>query len=166
MRAGDFKPYCRMRRGLTLPPISLRPTRHKVRGRLGLKLHPHSVDTQTVISAAAWAPAWRIIWPMDNVSASVRSRTMAAVLCAGNRSTEWALRARLVRGGFRGWRLNAKDVLGRPDFVFDDERLAVFVDGCFWHGCPSCHRCPSSNRDYWIRKVGRNKSRDNALGKS
>jgi len=85
---------------------------------------------------------------------------MATVRSAGNRSTERALRARLVREGVRGWRLNARDVLGCPDFVFDEKRLAVFVDGCFWHGCPSCHRIPSSNREYWIQKVGRNKSRD------
>src|SRR5882672_8682048 len=97
---------------------------------------------------------------MDNVSPHVRSRTMAAVRSSRNRSTEWVLRARLVRAGFRGWRLNAKDVLGCPDFVFDEERLAVFVDGCFWHGCPSCHRPPSSNQEYWTQKVGRNKKRD------
>jgi len=97
---------------------------------------------------------------MDNVSASVRSRTMAAVRSTGNRSTEWVLRARLIRGGFSGWRLNAKDVLGCPDFVFDEERLAVFVDGCFWHACPSCHRPPSSNRQYWVPKIERNRKRD------
>ena len=39
-------------------------------------------------------------------------------------------------------------------------RLAVFVDGCFWHGCPSCHRPPSSNQEYWTKKVARNRRRD------
>ena len=97
---------------------------------------------------------------MDNVSASVRSRTMAAVRSTGNRSTEWVLRARLIRSGLCGWRLNAKDVPGCPDFVFDRKRLTVFVDGCFWHGCPSCHRPPGSNRQYWIPKIERNKRRD------
>jgi DNA mismatch endonuclease (patch repair protein) len=97
---------------------------------------------------------------MDNVSAQVRSRTMAAVKSTGNRSTERVLRARLVRSGLRGWRMHARDVPGCPDFVFDAPRLAVFVDGCFWHGCPHCHRPPSSNQDYWTRKVARNQSRD------
>src|SRR3954451_16149868 len=97
---------------------------------------------------------------MDNVSRHVRSRTMAAVKSTGNRSTERVLRAHLVRGGFRGWRLHAKDIAGCPDFVFDEWRMAVFVVGCFWHGCPSCHRPPSSNQEYWTRKVARNVARD------
>jgi DNA mismatch endonuclease (patch repair protein) len=97
---------------------------------------------------------------MDNVSRLVRSRTMAAVKSTGNRSTERVLRARLVRSGIRGWRMHAKDVAGCPDFVFDAARIAVFVDGCFWHGCPSCRRAPSSNQEYWTKKVERNKSRD------
>ena len=97
---------------------------------------------------------------MDNVSAVVRSRTMAAVKSTGNRSTERVLRARLVRSGLRGWRMHAKDAAGCPDFVFDAARVAVFVDGCFWHGCPTCHRPPSSNREYWTNKVARNRTRD------
>lgn len=97
---------------------------------------------------------------MDNVSAAVRSRTMAAVKSTGNRSTERVLRARLVRSGCRGWRMHARDLVGCPDFVFDEARVAVFVDGCFWHGCPSCHRPPSSNQEYWTRKVARNVARD------
>ncbi len=90
---------------------------------------------------------------------------MAAVRSTGNRSTEWVLRAHLMRGGFRGWRMNAKDVVGHPDFVFDEKRLAVFVDGCFWHGCPACHRPPSSNQEYWTQKVGRNKKRDRRVSR-
>jgi DNA mismatch endonuclease (patch repair protein) len=97
---------------------------------------------------------------MDNVAPAVRSRTMAAVRSAGNRSTERILRAHLVQRGLRGWRLNARDLPGCPDFVFDRARLAVFVDGCFWHGCPRCHRAPGSNRDYWTQKVDRNRKRD------
>jgi len=97
---------------------------------------------------------------MDNVSRAVRSRTMSAVKSRGNRSTEVVLRARLVRAAVRGWRLHARDVPGCPDFVFDERRVAVFVDGCFWHGCPSCHRPPSSNQEYWTAKVTRNCARD------
>jgi DNA mismatch endonuclease (patch repair protein) len=97
---------------------------------------------------------------MDNVSRAVRSRTMAAVKSTGNRSTERVLRAKLVRGAVRGWRMHAKDVAGCPDFVFEARRVAVFVDGCFWHGCPACHRPPSSNQEYWTKKVARNMERD------
>ena len=56
--------------------------------------------------------------------------------------------------------MHARDVAGCPDFVFDAPRVAVFVDGCFWHGCPTCHRPPSSNQEYWTKKVARNKTRD------
>jgi DNA mismatch endonuclease (patch repair protein) len=49
---------------------------------------------------------------------------------------------------------------GRPDFVFRRQHVCVFVDGCFWHGCPRCYRRPSSNRKYWDEKVKRNRARD------
>jgi DNA mismatch endonuclease (patch repair protein) len=97
---------------------------------------------------------------MDNVSPEVRSRTMAAVHSSGTRSTERALRARLAQAAFRGWRTNAKDLRGCPDFVFDQQRVVVFVDGCFWHGCPVCCRMPGSNKAYWNSKVARNQARD------
>ena len=99
---------------------------------------------------------------MDNVSRHVRSRTMAAVKSTGNRSTERVLRAHLVRGGFRGWRLHAKEITGCPDFVFDEQRVAVFVDGCFWHrhaGCKFSYT-PKSRVDFWLPKFERNVARD------
>lgn len=89
-----------------------------------------------------------------------RSRNMAAIRSRGNRSTEQALRYRLVRAGIRGWHMLDPQVLGRPDFVFELERLAVFVDGCYWHGCPKCYRAPASNQEYWTAKIVRNKRRD------
>jgi DNA mismatch endonuclease (patch repair protein) len=103
---------------------------------------------------------------MDNVAPAVRSRTMAAVRSSGNRSTERILRARLAQRGVRGWRLNAQDVAGCPDFVFDRARVAVFLDGCFWHGCPACHRPPSSNQEYWTKKIARNRKRDRRVTRS
>jgi len=51
-------------------------------------------------------------------------------------------------------------VHGHPDFVFRRERVAVFVDGCFWHGCPKCYRRPKSNRKFWDAKAARNRARD------
>ncbi len=48
----------------------------------------------------------------------------------------------------------------RPDVVFTRLRLAVFVDGCYWHGCPEHCRIPTANRDYWTAKIERNRARD------
>jgi DNA mismatch endonuclease (patch repair protein) len=85
---------------------------------------------------------------------------MAQVRSQRNRSTEWRLRACLIRASIRGWKLNPADLLGKPDFVFREQRLLLFVDGCYWHGCPNCYRRPSSNTAYWDAKVIRNRSRD------
>lgn len=52
---------------------------------------------------------------------------------------------------------------GRPDLVFVSKRVAVFVDGCFWHRCPQHFRMPRSNRGYWEKKIARNESRDAAV---
>lgn len=56
--------------------------------------------------------------------------------------------------------MQPKDVDGRPDFVFDCAGLAVFVDGCYWHGCPRCYRAPEQNSLYWQAKIARNHKRD------
>jgi DNA mismatch endonuclease, patch repair protein len=72
----------------------------------------------------------------------------------------WKLRAVFIRAGLKGWRVTTSGLPGNPDFVFTRKKLAVFVDGCFWHGCPKCYRRPTSNRKYWDGKVARNKSHD------
>ena len=102
----------------------------------------------------------------DRVDRATRSRIMGAVRASGNRSTETALRMRLVRAGLSGWRLNAADLIGRCDFAFDNERLAIFVDGCQWHGCPSCYRPPKSNAAYWREKLQRNRRRDRQVNRT
>jgi len=56
--------------------------------------------------------------------------------------------------------MNPSDIPGKPDFAFRREHLLVFVDGCYWHGCPKCYRRPSSNTSYWDAKVARNRARD------
>jgi DNA mismatch endonuclease, patch repair protein len=100
---------------------------------------------------------------MDWLTPEQRSRNMAAIRSRGNKSTERALRYRLMRAGIRGWRLYPGDVPGKPDFVFDEAGLVVFVDGCYWHGCPRCYRAPTSNESYWSQKLARNKNRDRTV---
>lgn len=91
---------------------------------------------------------------------SARSRQMGRVRATGNRSTEWQVRAGLIRAGIRGWKMHPQDVIGRPDFWFPDARLALFVDGCFWHGCRRCGHYPKSNSSFWRAKLDGNRNRD------
>jgi DNA mismatch endonuclease (patch repair protein) len=88
-----------------------------------------------------------------------RSEVMARIRGRGNRETELALRSLLRANGITGWRRHYA-ILGRPDFAFPRERVAVFVDGCFWHRCPACSNLPASNREFWERKLSANVERD------
>lgn len=81
---------------------------------------------------------------------------MRAVKGRGTRLEKrlWAMLAGLR---LKGWKKNADDVVGKPDVVFLNQRIAIFIDGCFWHGCPHCKRkLPATNREYWERKIKRN----------
>lgn len=105
----------------------------------------------------------------DRLTVSARSALMAKVRGRGNATTEGAL-ARVFRAeGYAGWRrqvaLHGRRRDGakwrvRPDFVFRARRLAVFVDGCFWHGCPRHGTRPQGNRGFWLRKFRLNRARD------
>jgi DNA mismatch endonuclease, patch repair protein len=89
---------------------------------------------------------------------------MARVRGCGNERTERALLSVLRRHKIGGWRRN-QPVFGKPDFVFRRERLAVFVDGCFWHGCPRHATTPATNRAFWQQKLSRNKARDRLVNR-
>lgn len=106
-----------------------------------------------------------MVWrnAVDTIDKETRSRVMARVRSHGNKTTERKLRMMLVRAHFVGWRVLPQHLPGNPDFTFPDASLAIFVDGCFWHGCPTCYRRPSSNRKYWDAKVERNRARDKRL---
>jgi DNA mismatch endonuclease, patch repair protein len=95
----------------------------------------------------------------DIWSKQKRSAVMALVRSHGNKATELRLIALFRAAGIRGWRRHYP-LPGRPDFVFRAQRVAVFIDGCFWHGCARCYRRPASNRAYWDAKVERNRARD------
>jgi DNA mismatch endonuclease (patch repair protein) len=76
----------------------------------------------------------------------------------------WGVGASLGGAGSGGGRRRQR-VPGRPDFVFWRERVAVFVDGCFWHGCPRHCRVPEGRREYWEPKIRRNRRRDRAVAR-
>ncbi|TAL92106.1 MAG: DNA mismatch endonuclease Vsr [Paraburkholderia sp.] len=88
-----------------------------------------------------------------------RSRIMSAVRSRRNRSTELRLESILRAHRLFGWRRHLP-LSGCPDFTFRVQRLVIFVDGCFWHGCPICYRSPRTNQDFWARKVSINRARD------
>lgn len=96
---------------------------------------------------------------MDIFDKEKRSEVMSSIKSKGNMSTELALISLFRKFGVIGWRRNSS-ILGHPDFVFRGLKIAVFVDGCFWHGCPICNRSPKTNKAYWKTKITRNKKRD------
>lgn len=71
----------------------------------------------------------------------------------------------LVRAGISGWELHPKTIRGRPDFYFPQEHLAVFVDGCFWHGCAKCGHTPLTRSEFWAAKFERNRRRDKSTSR-
>ena len=95
----------------------------------------------------------------DVFTKAKRSEVMSRIRSRGNRATELRLIALMREHGITGWRHNAP-LFGKPDFVFRAAKLAVFVDGCFWHGCPRHYRAPTTSGKFWKEKVERNRRRD------
>ena len=100
----------------------------------------------------------------DMFSRQQRSEIMSKVRSSGNQATELRLIRIFREYKIRGWR-RRKLVFGKPDFIFPSARVAVFVDGCFWHGCPTHGSIPASNRSFWLRKIKRNCERDRAVNR-
>jgi DNA mismatch endonuclease (patch repair protein) len=100
----------------------------------------------------------------DTFSKKQRSEIMKAVKSKGNKSTEIKLIEIFKSCHATGWRRNS-NLIGHPDFIFPKSHIAIFADGCFWHG----HNCrnvnPSDNAEYWQNKIKRNKARDRAITK-
>ncbi len=101
----------------------------------------------------------------ENVPA-MRSRTMGAIRGKNTKTTEVALRMILVRAQVRGWTLHARHLPGKPDVFFRRQKVAVFVDGCFWHGCPRCGHVPKTRSAFWRAKLERNRKRDHRVTKA
>jgi DNA mismatch endonuclease (patch repair protein) len=95
----------------------------------------------------------------DSVDKATRSRIMASIKSKGNRSTEIKMARLLRRNRLSGWRRHYT-IVGKPDFAWTREKVALFVDGCFWHGCPYCYRPSKSHKAFWEGKVKYNKTHD------
>jgi DNA mismatch endonuclease (patch repair protein) len=95
----------------------------------------------------------------DVFTKAKRSDVMSRIRGHGNKDTELALMRLFRTYGITGWRRKYA-VFGKPDFVFPKLRLAVFVDGCFWHACPRHFRDPKNNAEFWQRKFDANILRD------
>jgi DNA mismatch endonuclease (patch repair protein) len=101
----------------------------------------------------------------DTFSKRKRSSIMAAVRSNGNKETELKLAALFRKHRVVNWRRHQPGVRGRPDFIFRKQRVAIFVDGCFWHGCRKHCRMPKANREYWMVKIAQNRARDRLIGR-
>ncbi|PIV19923.1 MAG: very short patch repair endonuclease [Deltaproteobacteria bacterium CG_4_8_14_3_um_filter_45_9] len=102
---------------------------------------------------------------VDTFSKTERSKIMASVKSKNNKSTELRFLSILKEKDITGWRRNYP-ATGRPDFVFPRLKIAVFIDGRFWHSCPKHCRLPASNKDYWNTKIERNRIRDKKTSKA
>jgi DNA mismatch endonuclease, patch repair protein len=95
---------------------------------------------------------------MDFMTKKQRSQLMSKIR-GKNTQPELVFRRFIWSKGVRGYRLHKK-LPGRPDLYFGPKKVAVFIDGCFWHKCPECYRAPKSNKKFWNAKIKRNIARD------
>lgn len=98
----------------------------------------------------------------DIFNKAKRSEIMKKVRSKNNKSTELKLIQIFKENNIHGWRRNYK-VKGHPDFVFLNKKIAVFVDGCFWHGHDCRNTKPKDNQEYWDKKRERNMKHDKEI---
>lgn len=101
---------------------------------------------------------------MADVLTSAQRRYCISRIHGSNTKPEIALRSALWSLGFR-YRVTNK-MPGKPDILFTKARIAIFVDGCFWHACPRHFTMPKSNKQFWKLKITRNKERDGEVNKA
>lgn len=100
----------------------------------------------------------------DTFSIVERSAVMKKVKSSGNKSTERKMLEIFKLKSIKGWRRNYP-VIGKPDFVFLAKKIAIFTDGCFWHGHHCRNITPKQNQAYWDKKRFRNNQRDKFITK-
>jgi DNA mismatch endonuclease (patch repair protein) len=93
----------------------------------------------------------------DTVSKETRSRIMSSIR-SKDTNPEKKIRRMLWASGKR-FRIHDKSVFGTPDVSNKGRGIAVFIDGCFWHGCDRCYRQPKTNSEFWKNKIARNRKR-------
>ena len=98
----------------------------------------------------------------DVFTKAKRSVVMSRIRGTGNRDTELRLIQIFRKHHISGWRRRFK-LTGKPDFVFPKHKLAVFVDGCFWHGCAKHATQPKNNAAFWRKKLAANRARDHLV---
>jgi DNA mismatch endonuclease (patch repair protein) len=101
----------------------------------------------------------------DVFTKAKRSEVMSRIRGRGNKETEIALAKLFRTHGITGWRRH-QPLFGKPDFSFRKDRVVIFVDGCFWHGCPLHSNMPFNNRLFWEKKLTANKLRDRLVTKA
>lgn len=94
----------------------------------------------------------------DVLTKKQRSYCMSRIRNRGTQP-ELLLRKALSKAGIKGYRLNYR-LTGKPDIVFPKIKIAIFIDGCFWHKCPACFIKPGTNRGFWNKKIASNLKRD------
>ena len=102
---------------------------------------------------------------VDTLSERERSELMSKVKGKGNKSTELLAERILLANGYTDWVKHPKEIPGRPDFYFPTLRLALFIDGCFWHACPKCGRIPKTRSEWWQDKIEGNRRRDSSVNR-
>ena len=102
---------------------------------------------------------------VDVYSKEKRSWLMGRVRSTGNKSTEGKLIELFKRNRLTGWR-RRYPIFGKPDVTFPNSKVAIFVDGCFWHNCPKHGQIPENNREFWIEKINTTKKRDRLVNRT
>lgn len=100
---------------------------------------------------------------MDNLTKKQRSYCMSHIKSTGT-TPEVMFRKYLWHNGLKNYRIKNK-LIGKPDVYFKKQKIAVFIDGCFWHGCPKCFIAPKSNSLFWKNKIDKNVKRDKQINK-
>jgi len=101
---------------------------------------------------------------MDTHTSSQRSYNMSKIKRVGT-GPEKIFTKMVYESGLRGYRKDYR-IYGRPDLYFLKSKVAVFIDGCFWHKCKKCYIKPKSNLDYWTKKINNNVKRDKLVNKT
>jgi len=95
---------------------------------------------------------------MTDVLTQAQRKYNMSRIRAKNTGPEVRLRKMLFAAGVRGYRIYYK-LPGKPDIVFIKKKVAIFVDGCFWHKCPICFQEPETRKEFWMKKIQSNVDR-------